>query len=87
VNINAARNTGSLEAFLKLVQTARVRNGGFDTPVGRLQAAKARAGVEKVRFAKQDAGQAVAAKQNIALQPQSPVDTRQVLGTRFDAYA
>ena len=87
MNINATQ-PASLEAFLKLVHSARVRNGGFDVPMGKMSAAASQragtAAAPHIKAAGNIAPSYRAPATGSAIQPAKP---KQVLGTLFDAYA
>jgi hypothetical protein len=88
VNIQQAQMSESWAAFMKLAQTARVRNAGFDLPIGRQSAP-----TETVRASRKTelpAAGNLAKSQSLtnATRPFAATEQpKQILGTKFDAYA
>ena len=87
MNIDSTSNVGNLEAFLRLVGNARVRNAGFETPVKRVNSKAPSHAAETQRRLKPagNFGNVYTARgAHTSMQTEKP---KQILGMRFDAYA
>lgn len=85
MNVGATNGVGGLEAFLSLVNDARVRNGGFEVPVART--AKAQPPRPAAAPQQLKAAGSLGRIQNGVNPFNMPEKPRQILGTRFDTYA
>lgn len=74
MNVQSVDNANTWPDFVKLASAARVRNAGFELPVGGIKAA-----------AMQQGASINPANRLYGSQP--PQNGQQFLGTRFDAYA
>jgi hypothetical protein len=87
VSIESISSVGTLEAFQRLVQNARVRNGGFEVPVNRTVRTDASAGAQKSLRMKAAGSFAHPTRSSMDSISRKPESSRQVLGTQFDSYA
>lgn len=87
MNVDPSQSSRSVEAFLKLIQSARVRNAGFDVPVSRVNDSQR---PQKARAPQQlKAAGSLSSLQSTG-RPEAFKGSerpKQILGTKFDAYA
>jgi hypothetical protein len=81
--IESLNGTGGIEAFQRLVMSARMRNGGFDLPIGKTGRSAFSVPGEAVRDVKQSPALASVKVSSVNERP----DSAKILGTRFDSYA
>jgi hypothetical protein len=87
MDVNGVNNQGSIEAFQRLVMNARMRNGGFNLPVGKATDVRSAIKIDTENIKKPAFEAHSAAMGAINKAKGLQTEGGKMLGTRFDAYA